>query len=105
MHGGTRPAPFHRGRIRYEHLIPARQARPVSSNGEPANLGRDHDADGPDLASIDTGVAHPARVYNYGLGGKDNYEADRQAAEHAVAANPNISPERPLRLSRLRGRD
>jgi O-methyltransferase involved in polyketide biosynthesis len=64
----------------------------VSSIGGPANLGDDHDQDGPDLASFDTGVAHPARVYNYWLGGKDNYEADRQAAEHAVAANPNILP-------------
>ena len=64
----------------------------MSSNGGPANLGDDHDPDGPDLASFDTGVAHPARVYNYWLGGKDNYEADREAAEHAVAANPNILP-------------
>jgi len=64
----------------------------VSSNGGPANLGDGHDPAGPDPASFDTGVAHPARVYNYWLGGKDNYEADRQAAEHAVAANPNILP-------------
>ena len=64
----------------------------MSSNDGPANLGDDHDPDGPDLASFDTGVAHPARVYNYWLGGKDNYEADREAAEHAVAANPNILP-------------
>ncbi len=37
-------------------------------------------------------MAHPARVYNYWLGGKDNYAADRDAAERAVAANPNILP-------------
>jgi S-adenosyl methyltransferase len=42
--------------------------------------------------AFDTGVAHPARVYNYWLGGKDNYAADREAAEMAVAANPNILP-------------
>jgi O-methyltransferase involved in polyketide biosynthesis len=64
----------------------------VSSSDGPANLGDAHDPAGPDLASFDTGVAHPARVYNYWLGGKDNYEADRQAAEQAVAANPNILP-------------
>jgi SAM-dependent methyltransferase len=39
---------------------------------------------------LDTRVAHPARVYNYWLGGKDNFAADREAAEHAVAANPGI---------------
>ena len=42
--------------------------------------------------SFDTGVAHPARIYDYWLGGKDNYQADRTAAEHAIAANPNILP-------------
>jgi S-adenosyl methyltransferase len=88
---GTGCGAVHRGRIRYEHLS-ARKARSVSSNDGPANLGDVHDPDGPDLAVFDTGVAHPARVYNYWLGGKDNYEADRQAAEHAVAANPNILP-------------
>src|SRR5512135_3878036 len=47
---------------------------------------------GKEPADIDTTVAHPARVYNYWLGGKDNYAADREAAEQAVAANPNILP-------------
>jgi hypothetical protein len=40
--------------------------------------------------SFDTSVAHMARVYNYWLGGKDNYAADRAAAEQAIAANPAI---------------
>jgi hypothetical protein len=39
---------------------------------------------------IDTGTAHPARVCNYWLGGKDNFTADREAAEAAIAANPGI---------------
>jgi hypothetical protein len=39
---------------------------------------------------FDTGHAHSARVYNYWLGGKDNYAADREAAERAIAANPGI---------------
>jgi hypothetical protein len=39
---------------------------------------------------LDTGVAHPARVYNYWLGGTDNFAADREAAEQAIAANPMI---------------
>ena len=39
---------------------------------------------------LDTRHAHSARVYNYWLGGKDNYAADREAAEQAIAANPGI---------------
>jgi len=39
---------------------------------------------------FDTSVAHMARVYNYWLGGKDNYAADRAAAEQAIAVNPGI---------------
>ena len=39
---------------------------------------------------IDTGTAHSARIYNYWLGGKDNFPADREAAEAAMAANPGI---------------
>jgi hypothetical protein len=31
-----------------------------------------------------------ARVYNYWLGGKDNFAADRAAGEQAIAANPGI---------------
>src|SRR5580692_6194028 len=91
MHRDTRAASFTAGT--YDTSTPpARKARSVSSTDGPANLGDAHDPAGPDLASFDTGVAHPARVYNYWLGGKDNYEADRQAAEQAVAANPNILP-------------
>jgi O-methyltransferase involved in polyketide biosynthesis len=40
--------------------------------------------------SFDITIAHPARVYDYLLGGKDNYEADRETAEQAIAAAPNI---------------
>jgi len=39
---------------------------------------------------IDTSTAHSARIYNYWLGGKDNFPADREAAEAAMAANPGI---------------
>jgi SAM-dependent methyltransferase len=39
---------------------------------------------------FDTQHAHSARVYNYWLGGKDNFAADREAAEQAIAANPGI---------------
>jgi len=39
---------------------------------------------------LDMRHAHSARVYNYWLGGKDNFAADREAAEQAIAANPGI---------------
>ena len=39
---------------------------------------------------IDVTVAHPARVYDYWLGGKDNFAADRQAAEEVLKAKPGI---------------
>jgi len=37
---------------------------------------------------INTKVPHPARVYDYWLGGKDNYEADRRAAAEAIEIFP-----------------
>ncbi len=39
---------------------------------------------------LDTSVAHPARRYNYWLGGKDNFEADRASGDAVAAAFPNI---------------
>jgi hypothetical protein len=39
---------------------------------------------------IDTSVAHVARVYDYWLGGKDNFAADRAAGEQAIQAYPDI---------------
>ncbi|HEX8009056.1 MAG TPA: SAM-dependent methyltransferase [Trebonia sp.] len=39
---------------------------------------------------VDPTVAHQARIYDYWLGGKDNFAADREAAEQAVAAYPPI---------------
>jgi hypothetical protein len=38
---------------------------------------------------LDTGRPHPARVYDYLLGGKDNFAADRAAAEQGMRVNPN----------------
>jgi hypothetical protein len=35
-------------------------------------------------------VAHVARVYDYFLGGKDNFAVDREAAEQAMRINPDI---------------
>jgi SAM-dependent methyltransferase len=41
-------------------------------------------------ADIRTDVAHPARVYDYWLGGKDNFAADRAAGEQVLKAMPEI---------------
>jgi hypothetical protein len=41
-------------------------------------------------AEIDTTVAHPARVYDYWLGGSSNFPADREAAERVLAATPGL---------------
>lgn len=38
--------------------------------------------------AFDTSVPHPARVYNAILGGKDNFAADRAAAEATIRAFP-----------------
>jgi S-adenosyl methyltransferase len=44
------------------------------------------------VPEFDTSVPHIARIYDYWLGGKDNFAADREAAEHAMAATPTIVP-------------
>ena len=41
--------------------------------------------------TFDTSVAHIARVYDYWLGGKDNYAADRKAGDAALEAYPYIA--------------
>lgn len=40
------------------------------------------------LQEIDTSRPHPARMYDYYLGGRDNYEVDREAAERVIAMAP-----------------
>jgi hypothetical protein len=35
-------------------------------------------------------VAHPARVYNFWLGGKDHYAADRKVAQEVMRVRPQV---------------
>ena len=42
------------------------------------------------VPGLDTSVAHPARVYDYWLGGTDNFAADREAAERVLAVAPGL---------------
>jgi O-methyltransferase involved in polyketide biosynthesis len=55
-------------------------------------MSQSHGADtDPELPpDINTNVAHPARVYDYWLGGKDNFPADRALAELMIQAIPNM---------------
>ncbi|MEU8569545.1 SAM-dependent methyltransferase [Streptomyces pathocidini] len=41
---------------------------------------------------IDTSRPHPARMYDYFLGGRDNYEVDRAAAERVIEIIPDALP-------------
>jgi S-adenosyl methyltransferase len=66
-----------------DHLkgsVMASQSAPPSASGPEQG----------EAPAFDTSVAHVARVYNFWLGGKDNFAADRAAAEQAMAAFPDI---------------
>ncbi len=39
---------------------------------------------------IDTSRPHPARMYDYYLGGRDNYDIDQEAAERVIASIPRM---------------
>jgi SAM-dependent methyltransferase len=42
------------------------------------------------LPPVDTSVANPARMWDYWLGGKDNFHADREAAEAILEVMPSL---------------
>jgi O-methyltransferase involved in polyketide biosynthesis len=42
------------------------------------------------LRGFDTTVPSPARMWNYWVGGKDHFAADREAAERVLAAMPSL---------------
>jgi hypothetical protein len=69
----------------------AREWRPGTEGG---SLSGQRDLGGSpavrDPGMFDTGVAHIARVYDYWLGGKDNFAADRRLAEQFMAADPAV---------------
>jgi hypothetical protein len=57
----------------------------------PVQQSGDNRTPGPPLAHY-ASVAHVARVYDYLLGGKDNFAADREAGEQAMLINPAVVP-------------
>jgi O-methyltransferase involved in polyketide biosynthesis len=50
----------------------------------------DFAASSPAQDAFNTHVAHPARIYDYWLGGKDHFPADRAAGDQAIKVDPNI---------------
>ena len=66
----------------------------MTSQDSVPSLGRHGESPSPSAAqaAFDTSVAHPARVYDYWLGGKDNFAADRIAAEQVIEADPTVLP-------------
>jgi S-adenosyl methyltransferase len=42
-------------------------------------------------SGVDVTIAHNARVWNYWLGGKDNFEVDRAAGDQVQAMHPGIA--------------
>jgi hypothetical protein len=48
----------------------------------------DRDSREPAVSRVDPSTPHPARRYDYLLGGKDNFAADREAADEIVARHP-----------------
>src|SRR5262249_58784590 len=58
-----------------------RRGWPVA--GDPADAA-------PPPVELDTTVSHSARIWNYWLGGKDNYAVDREAGDKVAAMLPSI---------------
>jgi hypothetical protein len=58
---------------------------PSTSPGVPGE-----EPDGTNGSAIDSTVPHSARIWNYWLGGKDNYEVDRMAGDEYAKVFPGI---------------
>jgi S-adenosyl methyltransferase len=62
----------------------------LSPDDPPIECAYGGDEHGGGSLGFDVTVAHPARVYNYLLGGKDNFEADREAARQMIAGGAKV---------------
>jgi hypothetical protein len=63
------------------------EATPATAGGH----GDDMDSYASRFAAFDTNKAHMARVYDYWLGGKDNFAADRAAGDAVIQAYPGVT--------------
>ena len=55
------------------------------------------EADGEGVARLDTTVPHSARIWNYWLGGEDNYAVDREAGDQYLEIFPGVIRSGPMR--------
>ena len=68
----------------------------VTSENRASEDGGDHGSIDSDVESLlespafDTNIAHQARIYDYMLGGKDNFAADRAHAQAAIKVYPGL---------------
>ncbi|MBZ4016899.1 SAM-dependent methyltransferase [Streptomyces purpurogeneiscleroticus] len=65
-----------------DRTFPAEHS-PLADHSLPAEQGFTAD-------EIDTSRPHPARMYDYYLGGWDNYEIDREAADEVIRVYPQV---------------
>src|SRR5437870_8650838 len=93
--GGQPAGPADSGR-----LAPGSAGRDSDARGRDSDArGRDSDARGrdpaapwgPPPAGLDVSVPHPARVWNYWLGGRDYFAADRAAGEDISREFPHVA--------------
>src|SRR5262249_54952052 len=80
--------PVRRAGLGQPGLASCERLHPMTSDSEPSEGPDGGFADDP--PAFDLSVAHQARIYDYWLGGKDNFAADRKAAEAAAAAYPGV---------------
>ncbi|WP_433173077.1 SAM-dependent methyltransferase [Actinoallomurus sp. CA-150999] len=71
----------------------------ASESREPWASSPDDDAQAHRPLTLDTSVPHTARMYDYLLGGKDNFAVDRAAVEKVLAVMPDMPQS--IKLSRL----
>src|SRR4029077_14322919 len=89
--------PVHRGsHSRSDPAVPGRDHQGnVKSNPYPRGIPvtDPHSATQGETAgtAIDTSVPHSARIWNYWLGGKDNYAVDREAGDQYREIFPGIA--------------
>jgi hypothetical protein len=69
-----------------QRLVDARGSVPEPPYDDDMVVADPYDGEPP----FDSTVAHPARVYDYWLGGKDNFAADREAGDEVLRAKPGI---------------
>jgi DNA-binding HxlR family transcriptional regulator len=71
-------------------VTPAHRPHPAARPGEVPVTNAPDEPDQDQLSKIDTSAPHSARVWNYWLGGKDNFAVDRQMGDQVKQLFPDI---------------